>query len=217
MKRFTSIITISIIIIVLPLFCFSQENNIGVKLQEKDSSQNSRGYAVREQKAITLSNTKRIEKPNKLDVPRNFKEERQKYASTYDTIAIGYRLHENDTLRTFGIFTDDVDKSIATLIEIWGEPKSQSAGKIIWKNVNIPGLKKHTSIEIRDGWLSAPSNSHTIKLFSSEDQKISKLSNLRDFECRHTVAIFTNSRGRNIVNSPELEQLVHDYLESILY
>jgi hypothetical protein len=110
-----------------------------------------------------------------------------------------------------------VDKSIATMIDIWGEPKSQSAGKIIWKNVNIPGLNKHTYVEIRDGWLSAPSNSHTIKLFSSEEQKNSKLAQLKDFECRHTVAIFTNSRGKNIVNSPELELLVHDYLESILY
>jgi len=217
MKRFTSIITILSVAIIFPSFGFAQDNNIGVKLQDKDSNTIPKDITVKEQKAIKLSKLKKIEKPNKVVVPRNFKEERQKYASTYDTIAIGKQYSEKDTTSTFGIFTDDVDKSIATMIDIWGEPKSQSAGKIIWKNVNIPGLSKHTSIEIRDGWLSAPSDTHTIKLFSSEEQKTSKLTQLKDFECRHTVAIFTNSRGKNIVNSPELELFVHDYLESILY
>ncbi len=205
-----NIILLPLILLLISFSCIAQESStagFGKQLHKKDTSINSENFTNERQPAAKLVH----ERKDSSIIFKNIVS-----TQLYDTISIALQFNENDTTRTFGIFTSDVDNSIEKMISFWGEPTILTAGEIVWKNVNIPGLHKKTTIEIYDGWLSAPYKTVTIKRFSSEEQKTEILSGLKEFQHRHTIITFKNKQDENIVNSKELEVLMHNYIMTIL-
>lgn len=205
-----NVLLLSLILLLISFSCIAQElsyADFGKQLHKKDTSINSEKFTNEGLSAAKTVHERRDSRVTFKNIVTT---------QLYDTISIGLQFHENDTTRTFGIFTSDIDNSIEKMISFWGEPTILTAGEIVWENVNIPGLHKKTRIEIYDGWLSAPYRTVTIKRFSSEDQKTEILSGLKEFQRRHTVITFKNKQGENIVNSKEFEVLVHSYLSTIL-
>lgn len=138
------------------------------------------------------------------------------FAQEPKIIGVGKQFHETDTTRTFGIFTEDVDLSLAILIEKWGEPVVLNVGRIDWENIEIDGIEGRLNIKIKDGYMSTPHKVTTFRTFKTEEQKTNVLSDLKEHQRRHTVLTIENQEGENIINTQGEEDFVVGYLLEVL-
>jgi len=138
------------------------------------------------------------------------------YAQEKDIIGIGWQKHGTDSLRHFSLLLEDNDKAFVKLTEIYGKPVKESAGKIVWENVSIEGIDFPVNVEIIDGFVSTPVKITTYKTFGTYEQKNEILSNLKEYESRLTKLTVLDESNANFIKTPELEQIIYNYLKKIL-
>ncbi|MNS34096.1 hypothetical protein D3C72_662190 [compost metagenome] len=125
---------------------------------------------------------------------------------------------ETDTLRSFTIM-EDQDHWIQQLVKTLKAPLDHpNPGQYSWQEISIPGLGTALRLELKDGIMEhdRKAASSCWKLFTSEQDKVSRMQSLNEDRRRVTEITITDSKGQNILNTTAKEALAKKHLLTLM-
>ena len=132
-------------------------------------------------------------------------------------VGVNSQFRGNDTTYTFSLLQTNKDLCIEKLIEGIGEPAKQSAGNIIWLNVEIDGVEGKMQLNLKDGIFELKNNKDAFfRPFLNEEDKTKSLMNLSKNRFRAIEIEFTDSEGNNLINSVSAKEAVLAFLGTLL-
>jgi hypothetical protein len=136
-----------------------------------------------------------------------------------DIIGVNELYNQKDTTRTFGLYRSlNFDNCIDSLVKFWGAPAKNETGKIIWSNIEIPGIGKELTIELHDGIYKKLDDGNTIYIpFESQKDKEKEIRKLKSNQWREIEIIVTNKDGRNIITDKTNTEIIKKMLTKIVY